>query len=346
MPRAYWRGNRLDACLDLSVIVLNWNTCTLLEKALRSVLCQTGDFQLEVLVVDNASEDGSREMIRAQFPQVQLIVNSTNIGFGAGNNAALPHASGRYLLFLNSDTVVTDSALYGMVRFADASPDIGVVGPKLLNADSSLQYSCRRYPNLGAGFFRSTPLGRLFPNNRFATDYLMTDWDHATTRDVDWVSGAALMIRRALVDQIGCFDEDYYMYCEDVDLCWRANHAEINNATSSPAPGEDKSAARRWRVVYYPEAIIYHLIGKSSDMAPTRMTYEFHRSQYLFYKKHYAASTGLLLKPLIPAGIAMRAVGQMARFQLRYWQRRLLGVERSKGGKASHPEIRKGRGDS
>ena len=284
---------------------------------------------MEVLVVDNASEDGSREMVASLFPQVRLIVNSTNIGFGAGNNSALADAKGRYLLFLNSDTVVTEGAFSAMVAFADSSPDIGILGPKLLNGDGSLQYSCRRYPNLGAGFFRSTLLGRLFPRNRFSNDYLMTDWDHASPRDVEWVSGAALMIRRTLVDQIGCFDEDYYMYCEDVDLCWRANHAEFREPVQAAVPSEG-AGNRHWRVVYFPHAIIYHLIGKSSDQAPTRMTYEFHRSQYLFYKKHYAASTPIALKAVIPVGIALRAIGQMAKFRFRYLQRRLLGTEKRK----------------
>ncbi len=320
--------------MDLSVIVLSWNTRELLKNCLRSVLSKSGGLAFEVLVVDNASEDGSREMVETAFPSVQLIANPDNIGFGAGNNSALPRARGRYILFLNSDTIVTEGALNAMVAYADESPDVGILGPKLLNEDGSLQYSCRRYPNLGAGFFRSTPLGRLFPKNRFATDYLMADWDHATPRDVDWVSGAALMIRRALIDQIGAFDVEYYMYCEDVDLCWRANHASLAGADCN-GRGSGNEIGRCWRVAYYPDAVIHHLIGKSSDQAPTRMTYEFHRSQYLFYKKHYSSSMPLLLKPLIPAGIALRAIGQMARFRLRYLQRRILGVERSKGADRS-----------
>lgn len=137
----------------------------------------------------------------------------------------------------------------------------------------------------------------------------MQDWDHATPRDVNWVSGAALMIRRTLLDRIGGFDEEYYMYCEDVDLCWRANHAD--------------HAEQLWRVTYFPDAVIYHLIGKSSDLAPTRMTYEFHRSQLLFYRKHYRRNTSWLVRPLIPTGIMLRAVGQMTQYQVRYWQRRL-----------------------
>jgi GT2 family glycosyltransferase len=320
--------------LDLSVVILNWNTCALLEKCLRSLVCPQRGIDVEIIVVDNASGDNSRDMVRREFPQVKLITNRKNVGFGAGNNVAVPQSSGRYVLFLNSDTVVMDGALAAMVRYADANPDIGVLGPKLLNGDGSLQYSCRRYPNLATGFFRNTPLGRLFPNNRFATDYLLQDWDHATPRDVDWVSGAALMMRRELIDQIGAFDEDYYMYCEDVDLCWRANHAPHPATPNARTPEhlntQHPKPDNTWRVTYYPDAVIYHLIGKSSDQAPTRMTYEFHRSQYLFYRKHYAASTPLLLRPLIPAGIALRAIGTMSRYRIRYWQRRLTGREKRK----------------
>ncbi|HZO89922.1 MAG TPA: glycosyltransferase [Chthonomonadaceae bacterium] len=371
--------------MDLSVIILSWNTCGLLEKCLRSLACSQPGLEYEVIVVDNASEDDSRAMVRRLFPNVRLLVNPTNVGFSAGNNTAIPHATGRYVLFLNSDTVVLEGALAAMVRYADAHPDIGILGPKLLNADDTLQYSCRRFPNLGTGFFRNTPLGRLFPHNRFALDYLYQNWDHATPRDVDWVSGAALMLRRTLLDQIGGFDEDFFMYCEDVDLCWRTAHTPLPTSPPptdltpgpfpsqgggkeqkpcspllpgpSPSKGEGGAEAsiapacagrqraagptaagfslpnkpgRTWRVVYYPDAVIYHLIGKSTDKVPTRMTYEFHRSQYLFYKKHYAASTPLLLRPLIPVGIALRAVGQMTRFRVRYWQRRLRGQEKPK----------------
>ncbi len=296
--------------VDLTVIILNWNTRELLKESLQSLLDQPPGLNTQIIVADNASEDGSREMVRALFPNVTLVVNTSNIGFGAGNNAALPLANGRYVLFLNSDTKVTQGALQTLVTYADANPDIGIVGPKLLNADGSLQYSCRQYPNLATGFFRNTPLGRLFPRNRFASDYLMKDWDHATPRDVDWVSGAALMMRRALVDQIGAFDADFYMYCEDVDLCWRANHT------------------KPWRVTYLPDAVIYHYIGKSSDLVPARMTYEFHRSQHLFYKKHYAAVTPVWLRPIILPGIVLRALGQIARYRVRYWQRKWLSRRR------------------
>lgn len=342
--------------MDLSVVILNWNTAHLLETCLNTLQRPQPGIRYEVIVVDNASEDNSREVVRTKFPNVKLMISPKNVGFGAGNNFAVPESVGRYILFLNSDTEVMEGALTEMVCYADAHPDIGILGPKLLNGDGSLQYSCRRYPNLATGFFRNTPLGRLFPHNRFATDYLMQEWDHAAPRDVDWVSGAALMIRRTLVTQIGAFDDDFYMYCEDVDLCWRANHAplppsvrkaadaaasltDINNAfspdrataaqtgqeTAELPTTQGTSEPRRWRVTYLPQAIIYHLIGRSSDQVPTRMTYEFHRSQYLFYRKHYAASTPLPLRPLIPVGIALRALGQLTRHRLTYWKRRMRG---------------------
>ncbi|CEK12662.1 glycosyltransferase family 2 protein [Chthonomonas calidirosea] len=321
-----------EAVCDLSVIILNWNTCELLQACLQSLFESSETVSFEVIVVDNASEDESREMVTQHFPQVRLLVNPRNVGFGAGNNAALPYARGRYLLFLNSDTLVTKGSLSALVRFADEHPDIGIVGPKLLNADGSLQYSCRRYPNLAAGLFRNTLLGRLFPNNRFAADYLMKDWDHASVRDVDWVSGAALFIRRELVEQIGGFDEDFYMYCEDVDLCWRATHTPLPDRLRNAL---GKGAQAHWRVVYFPEAVIYHYIGKSSDKVPTRMTYEFHRSQYIFYKKHYRASTPIWLRPLIPVGIMLRALGTMLKFRRDYWIRKLRGAEKPRRRKGS-----------
>lgn len=276
------------------------------RACLESIRKQTFRHDIEVIVADNASSDGSRKMLAEEFPDVRVVAHSTNLGFCAGNNRAVPATSGRYVLFLNSDTIVTEGAFDAMIDFADAHPEVGIVGPKLLNEDGSLQYSCRRFPNLGAGFFRNTPLGRLFPKNRFTQDYLMTDWDHASVRDVDWVSGAALMIRRDALEKTGGFDESFFMYCEDVDLCYRVH-------------------ALGMRVVYFPEAVIYHIIGRSTNQVPTRMTYAFHRSMYRFYRKHYAASTPLYVRPLIIPGLVARASGQIVRYRIKNIARRLRG---------------------
>ena len=289
--------------MDLTVIILNWNTRDDLRVSLGSIFEQEFRHSIEVIVADNASEDGSREMVRLEFPKARLVEHEGNIGFCAGNNRAIPQDPGRYVLFLNADTRVTPCALDTLIDFADSAPDAGIIGPKLLNQDGSLQYSCRRFPNMGAGFFRNTPLGRLFPKNRYTQDYLMSDWDHASMRDVDWVSGAALMIRRETLAKVGGFDEGFYMYCEDVDLCYRAQKAG-------------------WRVVYFPDSVIYHIIGRSSDQVPTRATFYFHTSMYRFYKKHYARSTSVFIRPLIIPGLMARAIGQLARYRIRNLQRR------------------------
>ncbi len=295
--------------MDLSLIILNWNTRDDLRTCLDTIYGQERRHAIQVIVADNASGDGSREMVKAEFPQVCLHVNETNLGFGAGNNRAIPDATGRYVMFLNSDTKVTGGALDALIDYADTIPDLGALGPKLLNGDGSLQYSCRHFPNLGTGFFRNTPLGRLFKRNRFASDYLLSNWDHASERDVDWLSGAALLIPRDVLHQTGGFDEGFYFYCEDVDLCKRIH--DLGR-----------------RVIYYPHAVIYHIIGRSTDKVPTRMTYEFHRSMYRFYRKHYAAKTPLLVRPLILPGIVARASGQIVRYRWRNLKRRLRGGQR------------------
>lgn len=292
--------------MDLSVLIINWNTKDDLRNCLRSLCAQKFRHAVEIVVADNASSDGSREMVVSDFPEVCLVVHSTNLGFGAGNNRALTATHGRYVLFLNSDTLVTECALDCLLDFADAHPDVGIIGPKLLNRDGSLQYSCRSFPNLGTGLFRNTPLGRLFPKNRFTKEYLLADWDHATPREVDWVSGAAMLVRRGMFQQLGGFDEGFFMYCEDVDLCYRAHQAG-------------------WKVVYFPDSVIYHIIGRSSDKVPTRMTYHFHKSMYRFYKKHYARSTPLWLRPLILPGLIARSAGQILRYRWLHIKRRLRG---------------------
>lgn len=294
--------------MDLSIIVLNWNTAEETLACLESIYSQSHRHAIEVIVADNASSDCSRTVVPARFPQAKLVVHSTNLGFCAGNNRAVPGTTGRYVLFLNSDTVATEGALDRLVDFADANVEAAIVGPKLLNQDGSLQYSCRHFPNLGTGFFRNTPLGRLLPKNHFTSDYLMSDWDHASVRDVDWVSGAALLIRREALEKLGGFDEAFYMYCEDVDLCFRAHEAG-------------------WRVVYYPDSVIYHIIGRASNKVPTRMTYMFHRSMYRFYRKHYAATTPLLIRPLILPGLALRASGQLAKYRWRNITRRFTNKQ-------------------
>jgi GT2 family glycosyltransferase len=191
------------------------------------------------------------------------------VGFARGYNQAAAQARGRHLLLLNPDTVTRPGALRRLVEFLDAHPKAGAVGPRLLNSDGSLQYSCRRFPHPLAALFRNTPLGKLFPRNRYTRAYLMTDCDHSREAEVDWISGAAMAIRREAWEQVGGFDEGFFMYAEDMDWCRRARTAG-------------------WEIWYAPGAEIVHHIGRSSDQVPLKMVIQFHRSMARFYRKHYA----------------------------------------------------------
>lgn len=275
--------------MDITLSIVNWNTRDEIERCLKSALAQTG-VVLEVIVVDNASSDGSAKHIAEHFPSVTLIANDKNVGFGSAHNQSIRASHGRYVMLLNPDAYLPETDILAkLVAFADANEEAGIIGPKILNPDGSLQLSARRFPTLGAGVFRRTPLGKLFPNNRFVKQYVMSDWSHDEVRYVDWVSGSAMMFRREAVESIGLFDQGFFMYCEDVDWCYSAKE-------------------RGWQVCYYPMATVVHQIGAASDKAPIRMIYHFHRSMFRFYLKHYAKGPMALLAPVVFAGLAARAV--------------------------------------
>ncbi len=265
---------------DLSITICSWNTVADLRACLQSLRNAAGEADFEVVVVDNASEDGSADMVAAEFPEFELLRQHVNLGFTGGHNLAIRERRGRDVALLNSDTIVHPSAIRRVTEFMKDRPEVGIVGPKLLNPDGSLQFSCRRFPNPVGAAFRNTLLGRIFPNNRFTRDYLMTDWGHDEPREVDWVSGAAMFIRSELIAQIGGLDPDFVMYCEDVDLCKRAKNAG-------------------WKVMYLPDAVITHAIGRSSDQAPNRMIARFHISMLRYYTKHIMPESVFLLRPFL-----------------------------------------------
>ncbi len=271
----------------LSISIVNWNTRDDLRRCLESLPGGASETSLEVFVVDNASTDGSAEMVEAEFPHVRLLRNPENRGFAHANNVALRQSTGDYLLLLNPDTLVRDGALDTLVAGMEAHPEAGIGGAKLLNSDGSLQYSCRRFPTFATGLFRNSALGKLFPGNARVRDYLMTDFDHASVTEVDWVSGAALCIRRAVLEQIGLLDEIFFMYCEDVDWCYRVGQAG-------------------WKVLYFPDAVITHIIGRASDQAVERMVRAHHHSMGLFFDKHYASAMPAVLRWVPKLGIWAR----------------------------------------
>lgn len=275
--------------VDVTVSIVNWNTADELRGCLDSVLAQNGHTSFSVTVVDNASSDGSAEMVASEYAgRVCLITNSKNLGFGAGHNQAIRISDSRYVLLLNPDCRIPDpEALRKMVEFMDANPDIGMLGPRVLNPDGSLQYSARRYPTPFAAIFRHTILGKLFPNNRFVREYMMTDWSHDEVRDVDWLSGSALLVRKETMDQIGLLDEQFFMYVEDVDWCRRAH-------------------AGGWRVVYFPMTVVTHRIGAASDQNPVPMIRQHHRSMLRYYLKYNGRGPGVILTPIVMLGLWLR----------------------------------------
>ena len=279
---------------DIAVIIVNWNAREDLRACLTSLFAEPKPrLDYEVRVVDNASADGSAALVAAEFPTVHLRSNTENLGFSKANNQAIAETDSRYVFLLNSDAKIHPGALDALGAYADSHLNAAILGPKVLNPDGSVQYSCRRFPSLGAGFFRNTYLGRLFPNNRFARDYLMTDFDHASNLPVDWVSGCAMLIRRSAIDAIGALDERFYMYCEDVDICQRVWDAKLE-------------------VVYVPEAVVTHAIGRSSDKNADKMIVEFHRSWYEYDLKRHPKSSGLR-RAAVYSGLWLRAAVRIAK---------------------------------
>ncbi len=285
---------------DIAVIIVNWNAREDLRRCLHALFdAPRPALDYEVWVVDNASTDNSMGMVQADFPEVHCIANPDNRGFSKANNQAIAATESRYVLLLNSDAFIHPGALDNLVAFADAHPKTGIIGPKVLNPDGTLQFSCRRWPTLGAGFFRNTLLGRFFPDNKFARDYLMGDFDHNSILPVDWVSGCAMLISRALIHKNGGLDERFYMYSEDVDICKRAWDAG-------------------YEVVYFPDAVVTHVIGRSSDKNAEKMIIEFHRSWYEYDKKHHPKA-GLVRRAIVGSGLALRAGMRIAK---RRWNTR------------------------
>ncbi len=212
---------------------------------LRGLLSLPSRHQREIIVVDNASADGTPEMVRQEFPSARCLALPKNIGFGPGNNAGLQASIGKYILIMNPDIVILDDALDRLIDFMETHPEVGLVGPQLRNPDGSIQFSCYHFPTPLIPLYRRTPLGHWAVGQKALAHYLMTDWDHQTIREVDWLLGAFLVARRSMIDQLGSFDERFFLYFEDADLCRRAWQSG-------------------WRVVYNPEMQVVHYHRRES----------------------------------------------------------------------------------
>ena len=254
-----------SSTVELSVIIVNWNTREHLAQCLRSLEHNVRMPALptaEVLVVDNASTDGSVEMVQQQFPWARLIENSTNVGFARANNRAIQESQGRYVVLLNSDTEVHSGALETMIEFLEEHSMVAACGPRLLNADGSLQPSCHPVLTPGREFWRLMFLDRIW---RRAT-YAQHRWDPATPRRVEVIKGACLLLRRKALDQVGLLDEQYFMYTEEMDLCYRMMQAG-------------------WELWWVPQAVVAHYGEASTRQVAEEMYVQLYRSKAQFHRK-------------------------------------------------------------
>ncbi len=287
--------------IDLSIIIVSWNVRDLLRDCLHSVCAPLvpqspeggyllGGRGVEVLVVDNASADGSAEMVRTEFPGVALLEPGENLGFVAANNLALGRARGRYVLLLNPDTLVPPDALPTMLAYLEAHPEVGLVGPRLVYGDGAEQPSRRRFPTLASGLMESTLLEEWFPHNPWARRYRMEDLPPATgPQRVDWVTGACLLVRSEAIRQVGLLDEAIFMYSEEVDWCRRLVDAG-------------------WAVVYLPTVTVTHYEGRSSGQVRAARQIHFDAGKVHYLRKH----AGRLPAEALRAGLLATYVARLA----------------------------------
>lgn len=279
----------------LSIIIINYKAAELLRTCLRSIQNLLTEIPFEICVVDNASQDGCKEMIEKEFPSVLFIANEKNDGFARALNQGLWKTTAPYVLWLNPDAEFKDGKIAQVIANLDAEPKIGIAGLRIENTDGSLQLSCRSFPSYTTALFnRYSFLTRWFPNNPLSRRYLRTDFDHQKIQEVDWVSGACLLHKRDVLKNVGYPDEQFFMYCEDVDFCLRVKQAG-------------------WRVIYHPGARVLHHIGASSGHVIYRMTVIRHLSMWRYYSKHFkrnwvkdaAVASGIFLRCLFCLGLTL-----------------------------------------
>lgn len=275
---------------DVSIIVVNWNTRDLLERCLTAARDNAGGLSIELIVVDNGSGDGSVAMLRERFPEARVIANSENVGFARANNQGMAVASGRYVLLLNSDAFLDAGALERLVQYMDSHPRTGAAGPRLRYEDGSLQRSCFAFPTLATELWQALWLDRLFPRSRVFGHYWMTYWNLDDTREVDSLMGAVLLLRREAIEQVGGLDEQFFMYSEEVDLCYRLWRAG-------------------WSVCFVHTATAMHLWGGSARRVPAETFLRLYRSRVQFFQKHYGEATALGLRLILFAGSLIRVAG-------------------------------------
>lgn len=274
--------------MDLSVIIVSYNTKDLLKQTIQSVIDNTKDIEYEIFVTDNNSSDDSVEMVKKDYPKVNLIESKENLGFPKGNNIAIKRATGRYILLLNSDTKVIGECLQNCIKYMDKHREIGALGCKVELPSGKLDHACKRgFPTPEASLYYLLKLNKFFPDKKKFGKYTMSYVKDNEVAEVDSLMGAFMMIPKKVVDEVGMLDEEFFMYGEDIDWCFRIKKAG-------------------YKVLYYPVEKIIHYKGSSSKKKRAKTTYEFHRAMILFYNKHYKKEYNILIAALVYFGVAAR----------------------------------------
>ena len=274
----------------IDLIIVNYKSTDFLQTCLYSVYENLNGTKVNVHVFDNGSHDHV-DLIKTNFPKTSLFKHHRNLGFSGGVNRVVDKTSSPYIVILNPDTVVLNDFFETVIGFMKKNSDVGILGPKVINSDGCVQGSARAFPTFSSALFgRKSLLTRMFPNNRFTCANILSNLsDGKNSMEVDWVSGACMVVKRKALEDVGLLDEKFFLYWEDVDWCRRMWN-------------------KGWKVTYYPRATIQHAVGGSSEHYLFRSIFEFHKSAYLYFTKYFR-SPRLLIKPLIIAGLSIRFCG-------------------------------------
>ena len=265
---------------DFSIIIASWNAKVHIDRCLHSIFSSPISPSLEVIVVDNNSSDGSVDLIETKYPQVMLVKNTSNLGFGKANNIGIRLSKGKFLCLINSDVEVLPGSIEKMIAYLNNNPSIGMLGPKIVGPTGTVQRSCMGFPTLANVFYHAVCLDSLFPYSKRFGRQLMTYWKHDRISDVDIINGCFWVVRREALETVGLLDEQFFMYGEDMDWCkrfWKAG----------------------WRVTFFSEAKAIHYGGASSSNSPIRFYLEMHRANLAYWKKHHGPVSQVFYRSLL-----------------------------------------------
>ena len=280
--------------MDISFIIVNWNAIKYLSQCIASIVENSQSFSYEIIVVDNASSDGSPDIIKNQFPDIKVICNGSNLGFAKANNIGIRQSQGDFLCLVNSDVVVLKDSVDKLLAYIKSQPTIGMVGPQIIGIKGEIQRSCMEHPTLSNMFARAIAFNSVFPKSKLLGNYLMTDWEHDSLRRVDIINGCFWLIRKKALDKVGLLDEQFFMYGEDMDWCKRFwnNH---------------------WEISFYPDVKVIHYGGASSANAPVRFYIEMHKANLKYWEKHHGAFSLYIFRCILLLHQFIRLFGYLIR---------------------------------